>query len=496
MRTIKLRLWITKETTKETLDDVYHIFNSTYFAANVIVRNQFLNDRMKKDSLTKINLDLDIKYKINKLKLEIENEKDKIKKETLQAEFKNVTNRRHDEYLNRIDEYEKWCVGLYGVKENATCERMIKEKYPHLPSCVTNRLTNDICSSYKKSIPKIARGEETVRTYKKGYPTPVRKSSITFIEDGQDHYIKWTIDGNRFIVFSVYYGKDKGNFKHTVNKIIKNELEFSAPTFIVDEKRDIYLAVPVNDNTIIETLDPNVCVGVDLGLAVPACCAINNSKHRKYIGRIDDFLRVRTAIQHKRKQMQKLLVMVPGGKGRDKKLKALDKYRETERNFVNTYNHMVSSAVVKFASDNDAGTIKMEFLEGFSEKDKSNFVLRNWSYYELQSMIEYKAKNKGIVVTYVDPYHTSQTCSECGHTEKDNRINQSEFKCKKCGVEINADYNAAKNISASKLFVTEKEECLYYKQTKEDNLVVKSTIRVRRGSTPKDEGQKARKELV
>jgi transposase len=35
----------------------------------------------------------------------------------------------------------------------------------------------------------------------------------------------------------------------------------------------------------------------------------------------------------------------------------------------------------------------------------------------------------------------------CGFCSKNNRITQSEFKCKKCKFQINADYNAAINIS-------------------------------------------------
>ena len=72
---------------------------------------------------------------------------------------------------------------------------------------------------------------------------------------------------------------------------------------------------------------------------------------------------------------------------------------------------------------------------------------------------------------YIDPYHTSQTCAECGHFEEEQRINQKEFvcknkECKKVGKKTNADYNASRNIARSKKFVTSKEECQYYKEHK------------------------------
>ncbi|RHW66437.1 hypothetical protein DZC34_02565 [Clostridium botulinum] len=49
-------------------------------------------------------------------------------------------------------------------------------------------------------------------------------------------------------------------------------------------------------------------------------------------------------------------------------------------------------------------------------------MLRNWSYYQLQNFIEYKAERVGIKVKYIDPYHTSQTCSECGNYEEGQRV--------------------------------------------------------------------------
>ena len=56
-------------------------------------------------------------------------------------------------------------------------------------------------------------------------------------------------------------------------------------------------------------------------------------------------------------------------------------------------------------------------------------------------MISYKTK-----VIKVNPSYTSQTCSVCGHVNKDNRKSQDKFKCVSCGHTENADFNAAKNI--------------------------------------------------
>lgn len=61
-------------------------------------------------------------------------------------------------------------------------------------------------------------------------------------------------------------------------------------------------------------------------------------------------------------------------------------------------------------------------------------------------ILSLKAESAGRTVIRVDPRYTSQRCHACGHTGKENRVNQATFKCVKCGHTANADVNAAKNI--------------------------------------------------
>lgn len=58
-----------------------------------------------------------------------------------------------------------------------------------------------------------------------------------------------------------------------------------------------------------------------------------------------------------------------------------------------------------------------------------------------------------VVVVAIPPAYTSQRCSECGHTAKENRENQAVFLCRSCGYSANADVNAAINIRAAGLAV-------------------------------------------
>ena len=66
----------------------------------------------------------------------------------------------------------------------------------------------------------------------------------------------------------------------------------------------------------------------------------------------------------------------------------------------------------------------------------------NWG--RLERNLAYKA---GALFS-VNAAYTSQTCSVCGHVDKENRKTQATFKCAACGHSANADHNAAINILA------------------------------------------------
>jgi transposase len=75
--------------------------------------------------------------------------------------------------------------------------------------------------------------------------------------------------------------------------------------------------------------------------------------------------------------------------------------------------------------------------------------MHSWSFRQLGTFIDYKARRAGVLVVFIDPAYTSQTCSACGHVDRRSRINQSTFKCRRCGFAEHADVNAAVNLSVS-----------------------------------------------
>ena len=85
------------------------------------------------------------------------------------------------------------------------------------------------------------------------------------------------------------------------------------------------------------------------------------------------------------------------GKGRTRKLKALDRMNQVEQNYVHNRLHVYSRKLVDFCINNKAGTlILLDQEEKMELAKEEEFVLRNWSYYELMTKIKYKADKAGI----------------------------------------------------------------------------------------------------
>jgi putative transposase len=84
-------------------------------------------------------------------------------------------------------------------------------------------------------------------------------------------------------------------------------------------------------------------------------------------------------------------------------------------------------------------------------KSGLNRVILEQAWGEFVRQLEYKCQWQGNDVIKIDPKYTSQKCSGCGFTHKDNRKTQELFKCLVCGLELNADLNAALNILAAGL---------------------------------------------
>ncbi|MGE5445418.1 MAG: RNA-guided endonuclease TnpB family protein, partial [Ignavibacteriales bacterium] len=125
----------------------------------------------------------------------------------------------------------------------------------------------------------------------------------------------------------------------------------------------------------------------------------------------------------------------------------LKKLSGKERRYMKHVNHIISKRLVQKAS-RLGYRIALEDLSGIRDEDRGklfNRMIGGWSFYQLQTFIEYKAREKGIDVVYVDSRNTSKSCSNCRQLgTRRKRL----FVCL-CGYWSCPDRNGARNIAFS-----------------------------------------------
>ncbi|MDT8356946.1 MAG: transposase [Methanomicrobiaceae archaeon] len=135
---------------------------------------------------------------------------------------------------------------------------------------------------------------------------------------------------------------------------------------------------------------------------------------------------------------------------KEKKFREIKRIRNRERSLVKDLNQMISRAIVETARCYECG-IKLERLFGTGgNRKKQGYTLEfhfdTRSFYQLQRMVESKARKAGVPVAYIDPSWTSTRCRVCGQMGIRHR---KRFECPHCGHADHADVNAAFNIAAT-----------------------------------------------
>ena len=177
-------------------------------------------------------------------------------------------------------------------------------------------------------------------------------------------------------------------------------------------------------------------LGVDLGVVNLA----TDSEGQVFSGA--QIAQVRTRYLKRRQALQKV-----GTKNAKRRLR---QNAGREHRFQKDTNHCISKALVRKAHDSCKALV-LEDLTGIRERTtvrhEQRALRHAWAFFQLRQFVTYKAAWAGVSLGLVDPRNTSRTCSMCGHCEKANRKSQPEFVCQQCGFALNADHNAALNIS-------------------------------------------------
>jgi len=207
---------------------------------------------------------------------------------------------------------------------------------------------------------------------------------------------------------------------------------------VLVKRRDgaIFLHVKLSD-TARSPIDAQDVIGVDFGIKNLAV----TDDGETFSG--DGVEAVRRRYNRHRKSLQRA--------GTKSATRRLQKSRMRESRFKRDTNHSISKRIVAKAKGT-ASLIALEDLEGIGKRTTARkgqrSRMKSWAFYQLRSFLEYKALAAGVPLMLVDPAYTSQQCSACGYTARNNRRSRDAFECRHCGFALGADVNAARNIRA------------------------------------------------
>lgn len=394
-----------------------------------------------------------VDYKdIFKLLWDLQKQTREIKNKSIQYcwEFSNFSS----DYYKEHHEYPK-------DKEilNYTLGGFVNDKFKtgnDLYSANCSTTVRTACAEFKNAKADFMRGEKSIISYKANQPLDLHNKSIR-LEYQKGTFLFYLKLLNRSAVKKYGFQSSEIRFKAIVKdnssqtileRCTAGVYDMAASKLLYDQKKKCWVLnlVYAFEPETPEALDPEKILGVDLGVHYPICASVYGDLKRFIIdgGEIESF--------RKRVEARKISMLKQGkncgggriGHGIQTRNKPVYAIADKIARFRDTVNHKYSRALIDYAIKNNCGVIQMEKLTGVTAD--ANRFMKNWTYFDLQTKIEYKAKEAGIQIVYIEPKYTSQRCSKCGYIDRENRPEQSKFICRKCGFSENADYNASQNI--------------------------------------------------
>jgi IS605 OrfB family transposase len=356
---------------------------------------------------------------------------------------------------------------IFGKSYNAYIENRMNEDMIGFSSgniAQTRQFVNNQYNTDKKK--GLLKGNVSISTFKRENPIIIHNKSFKLrnmnsytVEIGLFNTAKQKELNVKRLNFII--DKIDSNKKQTINKIINGEYKQGSAQLKITNKGKIELTISFSFEVKKEdNLQKNKILGVDLGITNVATMSVYNTdfedweriSYKESLIDGTELIHYRQKIEAKNRQLSISSKNVGDGRighGYKTRMKPLEKTRNKVNKFRDTYNHKTSRYIVNLALKYKCAVIQMEDLSGFTE-EQSESLLKNWSYYDLQQKVKYKAEEVGIEIVFINPKYTSKRCSKCGNIHLDNRDcknNQSKFECKVCGHKENADINASKNIS-------------------------------------------------
>ena len=301
-----------------------------------------------------------------------------------------------DDIRLQLSDSAKQEKGIFSTSHQNTGYQILSKLYKgKLNTEILTSLNQNIFKNFREEKTEYFKGTKSLRSYKNNIPIPItRKKFLRTI----------TVDYNFSfygIPLKIIFGKDLSGNQIIVDRVISGEYRMSNSSIYYDKKKNKWFLLFTVDipQKIIKLKDKELYGLLSINTPIIAVTGVISDKSKvSEIGTKDEFLYRRIAIQGKRSRIQKELKYCNGGHGRSEKLRALERFKKIEKNYVTTKMHQYSKHLIDIAIKNATKTIILVKVLESEEIKEEPFLLRNWSYYNLEKFIVYKAKKYGIEV--------------------------------------------------------------------------------------------------
>lgn len=341
----------TYEERKQALDTLYRWQNRCFRAANLIVSHLYVQEMIKEF----FYLSEGVKYKLADEKKDTE--------------------------------------GILQRSRLNTTYRVVSDRFKgEIPTNILSCLNNTLHTLFKKEIVEYWKGERSLKNFRRDMAFPFgleRLSGLSFNADKKCFCFRLFS-----IPFKTYLGKDFTDKKRLLEEVISGKAKLCTSQIKLKEGKIYWLPVFEIEKEP-QCVQPDIIAEVSLSLEYPLVVKVG--KERLFIGTKEEFIYRRLAIQAARARAQVGATYAASGKGTKRKLKAVNNLGKTESNYVNHRIHVYSKKLIDFCVKHQAGTIILHNPQDKAAILKEDeFVLRNWSYYDLMTKIKYKANRVGI----------------------------------------------------------------------------------------------------
>ena len=298
-----------------------------------------------------------------------------------------------EEVKYKLADVNKDEMGILTRSRIHTTARMVFDRFKgEIPTDILGSLNNTIQSTFSKNKADYWQGLKSLRNFKKDIPIPLPVKCISKMKYDEG---KKAFSFNMFAIpVKTYLGKDFSDKRLIMERLLKEEIKLCTSQIQLKSGKIYWLAVFEFEKEE-HLLKPEIIAEASLSLEHPIVVKANNV--RMTIGSKEEFLYRRLAIQASQKRIQDGIAYARSGNGVKRKQKALYKTENLESRYVSHRLHLYSRKLIDFCIQQQAGTLILKNQEdkiGIAKEQE--FVLRNWSYYELQTKIKYKAEKAGI----------------------------------------------------------------------------------------------------